>query len=435
MKFIDLFAGLGGFHLALKHLGHDCVFVSEIDPELQLLYSRNFPATKEIIYGDIRRWKDAVPAHDILCAGFPCQPFSKSGSQRGLKDKTRGTLFHEIAAILEKHHPQYLILENVGNFERHDNGRTWKIVRERLQELGYNVRGTTHIASGGHGLISPHHLGYPQTRERFFIVGSLNPLPHDPFPKRHRRQNSLRRVAQTRRALTQRDIEETALTKQQIECINHWNKLLEKLPNEVTLPSFPIWGDEILATYPFNGKTPHRCTASDLLPHVRHLHPQRNAKKSDLMELLPSYARNKQKFPAWKIGFISQNRRWFSEISRWLTSRWISNLRQFPPSLRKLEWNCQGEKRDLWRYVLQFRPSGLRVKRYVTSPALVAMTTTQIPLLGPKRRFITRIEGLRLQGFPDDHRLPESRARAFAALGNAVHVGVLRAIARRLLDG
>ena len=105
----------------------------------------------------------------------------------------------------------------------------------------------------------------------------------------------------------------------------------------------------------------------------------------------------------------------------------------FPPSMRKLEWNCKGEERELWQHVLQFRPSGLRVKRYSASPSLVAMTSTQIPILGPERRFLTRVEGLRLQNFPDNHKLPKSPTKAFKALGNAVHVGVALAIAKKVL--
>src|SRR6266404_6096694 len=194
MKFVDLFAGLGGFHAAMKRLGHDCVFASEIDTELRNLYGRNFSNTAKLTSGDIRDNKDRIPPHDILCAGFPCQPFSKSGSQRGSLDKTRGTLFHEIAYILQKRRPEYVILENVGNFERHDNGRTWRIVKESLIDLGYNVRGTEHVASGGHGLISPHHLGFPHTRERFFVAASLAPLKRDPFPPRLEMTTSLERI-------------------------------------------------------------------------------------------------------------------------------------------------------------------------------------------------------------------------------------------------
>ena len=131
MKFVDLFAGLGGFRLALERLGHECVFASEIDGSLREVYNRNFPKGPAL-HGDIRRSKDHVPPHDILCAGFPCQPFSKSGTQAGLKDTTSGTLFHEILGILLTHKPTYVILENVGNFERHDEGRTWCIVKTSL---------------------------------------------------------------------------------------------------------------------------------------------------------------------------------------------------------------------------------------------------------------------------------------------------------------
>ena len=432
---MDLFAGLGGFHVALRSLGHECVFVSELDPELRQLYLKNFADAHGIVHGDIRECHEKVPAHDILCAGFPCQPFSKSGDQRGMRDKTRGTLFHVILKILEWRRPQYVILENVGNFERHDHGRTWRIVKASLAELGYDVRGTEHVSSGGPGLISPHHLGFPHTRERFFVVASLNELPLSPFPSSRRdRATRLSDIVQSKSELSRVDAEETALSPQQISCIDHWNNLLGRLPAQVDLPSFPIWGDEIDALYPFETITPHATPLRKLRKLVGGDGIPRQAKKSDVLSLLPSYARTaERRFPDWKVAFIRQNRAWFSEIKSYCPSRWVPTLRQFPPSLRKLEWNCKGEERDLWRHVLQFRPSGLRAKRYSSSPALVAMTTTQIPILGPKGRFLTRVEGLRLQNFPDSLNLPASRASAFAALGNAVHVGVVTAIARRLL--
>jgi DNA (cytosine-5)-methyltransferase 1 len=150
---------------------------------------------------------------------------------------------------------------------------------------------------------------------------------------------------------------------------------------------------------------------------------------------LPSYAREQvDLFRNWKIRYIQQNRDWWMLVAPYIPAEWKDGLKVFPPSLRKLEWNVKGEKRDLWSHVLQFRPSGLRVKRYSSSPALVAMTATQIPVLGPEKRFITRVEGKRLQGFPDQHELPITRAHAFKALGNAVHVGVIELLADRLVS-
>ena len=158
---------------------------------------------------------------------------------------------------------------------------------------------------------------------------------------------------------------------------------------------------------------------------MEHLQPSR----AELLLRLPPYARvEMDEFPKWKEEFIRQNRAWFRTVSSHVPLGWKTKLNRFLPSFRKLEWNCKGEARDLWAHVLQFRPSGLRAKRMCTSPALVAMTRSQIPILGPQRRFITRTEGLRLQGFPEDHRLPRAYDDAFKALGNAVHVGVVRAI-------
>jgi len=440
VRFIDLFAGLGGFHKALSDLGHECVYASEIDESLRLLYPQNFPYMNGNVRGDIRLPdnKNAVPEHDILCAGFPCQPFSKSGSQQGLSDPTRGTLFHEILDVLERHKPEYIILENVGNFERHDQGRTWRVVKERLELLGYLVKGTEHVATGGSGLLSPHHLGYPHTRDRFYIVGRFNKeLPKDPFPEVKRfRKTTIGDIVQATHELTERDVRETLLTALQRECINHWNRLISRMPERIDLPSFPIWTDELYAKYPFECQTPFMMTTRALRRVLRgHPQLQPDMVHEDLVQLLPSYARSREEaFPKWKIDFIRQNRQWLMANRPYFKDSWVAKLREFPSSLRKFEWNCNGEERELWKYVLQFRPSGLRVKRYTSSPALVAMTSTQIPILGPEQRFITRTEGLRLQGFSDDHKLPASRVAAFKCLGNAVHVGVVREIARRLIS-
>jgi DNA (cytosine-5)-methyltransferase 1 len=470
LKFVDLFAGIGGFHVGLSRLGHECVFASELDPDLREIYVRNFPEMAGKVYGDIREYKSKIPAHDILCAGFPCQPFSKSGEQLGINDKTRGTLFHELLEILKHRKPQYFIFENVGNFERHDGGNTWKVVKTSLVELGYDVRGTEHVTppprndwrdrvrdkpktglsevdmmlaaaratarDKAHGLISPHHLGYPQTRERFFIVGSLNQLPLTPFPVADRtRATSLSGVLQTMEELSPEERAQTKMTSQQVDCIEHWNVLLKAIPASIELPSFPIWGDEIDAKYPYEKRTPWATPPRELGKRISGNRFPLWTRKSELLAALPSYAREEHKrFRDWKIHYIRQNRDWFKAIKPYMPAGWVGKLSIFPPSLRKLEWNVKGGERDLWRHVLQFRPSGLRARRYDRSPALVAMTATQIPILGPKGRFMSRIEGLRIQGFPDGHALPLSRSAAFAALGNAVHVGVVEEIAARLLE-
>ena len=137
LRFVDLFAGLGGFHVALRRLGHRCVFASEIDTHLQSLYAKNFGLEA---HGDIRSVPlHEIPSHDVLCAGFPCQPFSKAGSQKGRKCRRYGTLFDNVIAILEKHQPKYLILENVPNLVCHNRGRTWKQMRQRLEDAGYEI--------------------------------------------------------------------------------------------------------------------------------------------------------------------------------------------------------------------------------------------------------------------------------------------------------
>jgi DNA (cytosine-5)-methyltransferase 1 len=434
VKFVDLFAGMGGFHRALTSLGHDCVYACELDDELRGLYALNYPSAAECTFGGLRASIDKVPHHDILCAGFPCQPFSKSGSQDGVLDGTRGTLFYDVLRILDRHRPEYVFLENVGNFERHDGGHTWRIVRRSLAKLGYDVQATTHMASGGSGLLSPHHFGYPHNRERFFVVGRLTPWDRNVLPARRKSSApSLKSITQTADELTLADSDETRLSSLQERCIDHWNEFLQYLPSETRLPSFPLWGDELDAHYPFEQLVPARLRKSDLVKACRY-RGSGSLTTTELLARLPSYAREAgPRFPAWKVRFIRQNRDVWTASRRYLPLEWRARMRSMPPSLRKFEWNCQGERRDLWDHVMQFRPSGLRVKRMTASPALVAMTTTQIPILGPEHRFITRREGLRLQGFPDDHVLPLSRAAAFQALGNAVHVDLVRLIAASAL--
>ncbi|MCI6818186.1 MAG: DNA cytosine methyltransferase, partial [Clostridium sp.] len=132
--FIDLFAGLGGFRIALESLGAKCVYSNEWDEPVQQVYQRNFGDLPE---GDITKVdENTIPDHDILCAGFPCQAFSISGKQRGFED-SRGTLFFDVARIVKAKMPKIVFMENVKNFATHDNGRTLQVVKATMEELGY----------------------------------------------------------------------------------------------------------------------------------------------------------------------------------------------------------------------------------------------------------------------------------------------------------
>ncbi|MDM8561443.1 DNA cytosine methyltransferase [Candidatus Parabeggiatoa sp. HSG14] len=160
VKFIDLFAGIGGFRIALEKEGFKCVFSSEINKHCQKVYEDNF---KEKPYGDITKINPIdIPQFEVLVGGFPCQPFSISGHKKGFDD-TRGTLFFDIARIIDKRHPKLVILENVKHFIHHDKGRTLRIIINTLKELDYFV---------SYQLLNANDFGLPQNRERIFIVAS-----------------------------------------------------------------------------------------------------------------------------------------------------------------------------------------------------------------------------------------------------------------------
>jgi len=158
MKFIDLFAGIGGFRQALESYGAECVFSSEIDKYAIETYIANY---NEKPCGDITKIKsEDIPKHDILCAGFPCQPFSISGNQLGFDDK-RGILFFEIYRIVKHHMPKILFLENVANLKQHNDTKTIEQMKQMLCELGYivNVK-----------ILNASDFNVPQSRKRIYFV-------------------------------------------------------------------------------------------------------------------------------------------------------------------------------------------------------------------------------------------------------------------------
>ncbi|MFK4941215.1 DNA (cytosine-5-)-methyltransferase [Lactococcus petauri] len=169
MKFLDLFAGIGGFRLGMESAGHECVGFCEIDKFARKSYKSIHNTEGEREYHDItavsdEEWRELRGTVDVICGGFPCQAFSIAGKRKGFLDETRGTLFFEIARSAEQIKPRILFLENVKGLLSHDKGRTFRIILSTLDELGYNVEWQ---------LLNSKNFGVPQNRERVFIIGHL----------------------------------------------------------------------------------------------------------------------------------------------------------------------------------------------------------------------------------------------------------------------
>jgi DNA (cytosine-5)-methyltransferase 1 len=418
MRFVDLFAGLGGFYLAARGLGAKCVFACEIDAKLREIYRTNFGIEPA---GDIKEIDPVdVPSHDLLCAGFPCQPFSKAGGQMGLKDSIRGTVFFNVVEILRYHRPRFVVLENVAHFVKHDDGNTYNKLKTSLEAIGYDVK---------HTQLSPHRFGVPQIRERMYMVGRLGGLNGFQWPDLQTSGEEL----SIKTILDENPKEALPLSKQVIECLETWQEFLEAFPEDEQLPSFPIWSMEFGATYPYKQDSLYKVPVKTLQKKRGACGKKLNYRlRRDIIQHVPSYARAEENaFPDWKQEFIRKNRELYRRHKEWI-NQWLDKIRRFPPSLQKLEWNCKGGERDIWKYMIQFRASGVRVKRPTTAPSLVAMTTTQVPIIGWERRYMTVKECARLQSMNELQHFPCGTA-AMAALGNAVNVKVARLVLEHLL--
>lgn len=384
-KFIDLFCGIGGFHQAMSDLGGECVFASDIDEDCRKTYEINYGIKPQ---GDITQINARdIPAHDVLCGGFPCQAFSKAGKRLGFEDPTKGTLFFDIIRIMEYHKPKYAILENVRNLASHDGGNTWKVIYQRLNAIGYNLLANPVI-------FSPHYIGVPQHRERVYIMcirKDLGSIPDFVFNEKSIPKCNIESILQDDSSIE--NIEDYRLETEKIELINLWDKFIKNIKCE-KLPGFPIWSDRLCNLNP----------------------------KEDLSQ-----------YPNWKQNFIRKNNQLYLDnkqfIDKWLKEAHKCSL--FFGAKAKLEWQAgQSNNPSLWDNILQFRPSGIRVKPATYFPALVAITQTSI--VGCRKRELTPRECARLQSFPDTF-IPDSKQnQAYKQFGNAVNVETVKLFAKFL---
>lgn len=389
-RFVDLFCGIGGFHQALTGLGGRCVFACDIDPDCRKTYQLNYNVLPN---SDITRIDERlIPPHDVLCAGFPCQSFSKAGNRLGFADPTKGTLFFDVLRILRHHRPAYAILENVRNLASHDKGNTWRVIRDSLREAGYDVADEPVI-------FSPHYIGVPQHRERVYIMcvrRDVASLPPFAFNTDNIPPCRIDDVLLDDSRIP--DLDKFRLSDDKIEWIDLWNEFIRNIRCE-RLPGFPVWADSLcpLEENPMLARTP--------------------------LDSMPGWMRN----------FVIKNHELWLENRDFLAG-WLPRARRnknFFGSKAKFEWQAGNDTRpDVWENIMQIRPSGLRVKPGTYFPALVAITQTSI--VGPRRRFLTPRECARLQSFPDSFIPDPKKPQAYKQFGNSLNVEVVKIMARFL---
>ncbi|WP_367184453.1 DNA (cytosine-5-)-methyltransferase [Ferrovum sp.] len=465
-RFLDLFSGIGGFHHALRSLGGECVLACEIDSDARKIYRETFDPNEEESFAgclalgrtrcqarnalapsgttsqkfpfvdNIRHLTRSViddentllppedigrlvPDHEVLCGGFPCQPFSKSGEQQGTKDKTRGTLFFDILQIIEAKRPSYLFLENVRNLAGPRHTDTWQTIVSSLRGFGYVVASDPLVFSPH--LLPPELGGAPQVRERVFILGVREDVEKGQIKNLIRFNQWMRekrswgpdqwRIADyLEDDETLENLQDHEIGKNEEMYLEAWNYFVETIEQDL-LPGFPVWA--------FAFQPEPRLTAD---------------------------------MASWEVDFRIKNSRFYVEnkdfIDQWKQMKWGTAQRtvpEFPVSRQKFEWQARkkhpGRKgRTLRDLVIQFRPSGIRVKPPTYLPALVAITQTSVvgPMLrkhAKTYRKLTLVEAGRLQGLPDHlyQKKSVSPQAAYKQLGNAVNVGTIQRVAGVLL--
>jgi DNA (cytosine-5)-methyltransferase 1 len=372
MKFYDTFCGIGGFHQALSSLGHTCVGASEIDKECCKVYKDNYGIEPQ---GDITKLTE-FPDFDILCGGFPCVAFSNAGKKLARKDP-RGKLFDHIIRIAKLKNPSYMFLENVKHIRKIDNGKVFEYICEQIDQAGYFLQTFD---------LSPHQLGIPQNRERVIF------------------------------ACIRKNIAFTPIT---LEIVKKKTNIFEK-----NVTGYDIKPDEkqILEVWDYM---------------IKQFEVGENCSPTILAnEFYKQYTDIEfEELPAWKQDYMTKNRRIYEKYQdtwdAWYTRN--QHILAKKEIFGKLEWQTGKIKNNdsIFNYFIQFRQSGIRVKKADYFPTLVAIVQT--PIYAKEKRYITPRECARLQSFPDSFKMHPIDRIAYKQFGNAVNVEVVKTVISQIL--
>ncbi|HMO78855.1 MAG TPA: DNA (cytosine-5-)-methyltransferase [Candidatus Paceibacterota bacterium] len=383
IKFIDLFAGIGGFHQAMKDFGGECVFASEMDVDCQSVYFENY---KMIPCGDITTiGENNIPSHDILFAGFPCQPFSKGGFRKGFND-IRGNLFFDIVRILKHHQPKYFLLENVSNLVTHDNGNTYKIITETLKKIGYSIPQKPLI-------LSPNQFGLPVLRKRIYIPGVKKDF--DNYENKfdtllsEKNKGKLSSYSILNNKYNIKLLEISTYEKGVIEMWNDFYKIID-----IKVIGFPVWSNYF------------KISENDIPKNTP------KWKRDFILKNIDLYNRNKKNIDLW--------------FKKYNNLDWVKETH------KKFEWQAGKDIKDIYDSLIQFRPSGVRVKRPDYFSTLVAMNHNQI--IGKFLRRAHPEEVKILQSFDQKFKLHKDKNIALKQLGNAVNVEVVKRVLSIMLN-
>ncbi len=371
VTFIDLFCGIGGFHQALHSLGANCILACDIDEECRINYELNY-GIKPV--KDIKHINEkTLPDFDILCGGFPCQPFSNGGNKKTFSDK-RGNLFDEIMRIVKEKQPRFLFLENVKHILKVSEGKVLTYIEEQIDQHGYILQRFQ---------MSPHEYGIPQNRERIYFV-------------------CIRKDIYNGKAITLIDNKEPLVNIRDI--LENSNSIDEKYYLKGDLLNVLEAWDEFI-NYVDVGET----LSPTLLIH--------DAFKKYTDDEFNNLAQ-------WRKEYMIKNKRILEKYSDFI-DKWYTKYKELLSKREiygKLEWQVGKVKNNdsIFNYFIQVRQSGIRIKKATYFPTLVAIS--QIPIYGKEKRYITPRECARLQSFPDSYKIASNDKVSYKQFGNSVNV-------------